>query len=117
MINLSGRLSILDSVVAPAGPFSLRRRTASGVAYRIALGDGITVWLDGDHPGDGEVNVVATEMVTALAQQPYTDAWGAPFVCGPVLFTGSNGGRAVGLDDCQLRRVTDAHAVADEWTP
>jgi hypothetical protein len=118
MISLSGKLSILDASNNGTGLFPLSRRTVTGAAYRIVLDEGLICWLDGDHQGGtGEINWVGTQVCTALSQQPYVDPWDEPFVCGPVLFTGSGsvGDLPVGLDDAQLRRVVDAHAAAEEW--
>jgi hypothetical protein len=117
-VSQSGRLRVHTTRHDVAGLFPLARRTATGTAYRIPLDGGITCWLDGDHQdGSGEINIAASRICAALSRRPFTDPWDAPFVCGPVLFTGpSRAGAAapVGLSDAQLARIADAHATAEQ---
>lgn len=114
-VNLTGRLSVLDAPANAAGLAPLSRRTTTGLVYRIDLDHGITCWLDGDHQhGAADINPIATHLCAALSTQPYTDPWDAPFVCGPVVFTGTDGSRLVALNDAQLTRLVDAHADAEE---
>ena len=114
VISLSGRLSVLEPAAGTAEGFPAGRRTATGTVYRIDLDAGITCWLDGDHQdGSGELNPAATHACTALSERPFSDPWDAPFVCGPVVFTGTEDGRPVGLTDAQLARIVEAYP-ADE---
>ncbi len=113
-VNLSGRLSILETSRGTRHGVALARRTVGGVVHRVALGEGIIAWLDGDdQDGSGELNWTATQMCTALSDAGFTGPSDAPFVCGPVLFTATAAGAAVGLSDAQLARVIDAHAAAE----
>lgn len=109
-VQLSGRLSIAD---APTGGvlFPLGRRSASGTAYPVALGDGITCWLDGDQLGR-DINAVVTGMCVALSGGTFVGPDDAPFACGPVLFTGGPTGTPAGLLDRQLRCLVEAHTTA-----
>lgn len=109
-VQLSGRLSIAD---APTGRalFPLGRRSASGTAYPVALADGITCWLDGDHLGR-DINPVATAMCAELSGGTFVGPDDAPFACGPVLFTAGPTDTPAGLSDQQLRRIVDAHTTA-----
>lgn len=109
-VQLSGRLSIAEASTGGA-LFPLGRRTASGTAYRVALGEGITCWLDGDHLGR-DINPVATQVCLELSDDIFGGPDDAPFVCGPVLFTGGPTGTPAGLSDRQLRLIVDAHATA-----
>ena len=108
IVNLNGRLSVMDAPDGGAELFPLGRRTTSGTVYRVDLGDDIACWLDGDHLGHC-INPVAAQLCAELSGGRFIGPDDAPFVCGPVLFVGAN---AVGLSDSQLRRIVDAHAVA-----
>lgn len=114
-VNLSGRLRVLDAPAGGDGVFPIGRGTATGTVYRVDLDRGIACWLDSDHQ-HGEINWMATQICSALSRQPFTDPWGAPFVCGPVLFTAAHrtGSAPGGLDDAQLGRIADAHADAED---
>jgi len=115
VVNLSGRLSVVDNSAGTGEGAAISRRTMTGTVYRVELGGGITAWLDGDHQhGTGELNRVATQMCAVLSGGGFTDPSGAPFVCGPVLFAGTDTAGPVGLRDAQLRRVADAHAASVE---
>ncbi len=113
-VNLSGGLSIVDTLHSIGDGAALARRTVGGVVHHVALGGGITAWLDGDdQDGSGDLNWAATQMCTALCDTGFTGPNDAPFVCGPVLFTATAAGAAVGLSDAQLARVIDAHAAVE----
>jgi hypothetical protein len=113
-VNLSGRLSIMDTGPDTHTGAALARRTVNGTVHRIALADGITAWLDGDdQDGTGELNWAATHMCAALTGATFNGPGDAPFVCGPVLFTATSAGEADGLSDTQLARLIDAHAAAE----
>ena len=109
-VHLSGRLTLTDAATG-SGLFPLGRRTTSGEVYRVALRAGITCWLDGDHLGHS-INPVATQMCLELSGGTFAGPDDAPFICGPVLFTGPTNGAGAGLSDRQLRRIVDAHAAA-----
>ncbi len=114
VVNLSGRLTYLDTVDALT---ALHRRTQTGTTYRIELGDGLAVWLDGDvHPAGG-INWVATHMATDVLGKPYACPWDAPFLCGPVIFTGAGPGAGAGLAEQHLALLVDAHAAVEQSTP
>ena len=109
-ISVAGRLTVLDATTSATGGFPNRRRTATGAAYRINLDGGISCWLDGDHQdGSGQLNWAATQICTALSRRPFTDPWDAPFVCGPVLFTGTDPVLPGALTDAQLARLIDTY--------
>jgi hypothetical protein len=115
-VNLAGRLSVMDIPTGGTGLFPLGRRTSSGTVYRVDLGDGIACWLDGDHLGQC-INPVAAQLCLDLSGGTFIGPDDAPFVCGPVLFTGRNATGPVGLSDSQLRRIVDAHALAATGEP
>ncbi|MGC5054936.1 hypothetical protein ACLQ2S_26225 [Micromonospora sp. DT48] len=112
VVSLSGRLTFLDTVDALT---DFHRRTQTGTTYRIELGDGLAVWLDGDvHPA-GDINWAASHMATDVLGKPYACPWDAPFLCGPVIFTGARPG--AGLTEEHLALLVDAHAAAEQATP
>nr|BFE56377.1 hypothetical protein GCM10020063_009030 [Dactylosporangium thailandense] len=112
VVTASGQLR-LPAAPGNATTTAMHRRTRTGTAYRIDLGDGIACWLDGDqHDGSGELNWVATQMCSALSGGTFAGPHDAPFVCGLVMFTAASGPTA--LSERQLRRVVDAHATADD---
>jgi len=119
-VSLSGRLCLLHAPADATTRAALGRRTATGTVYRIDLDGGITAWLDGDHQdGSGELNWAATQICAALSGDAFTDPWDAPFVCGPVLFTGTdpagtNTTHPLGLCDAQLAHIIAAHAAAQD---
>jgi hypothetical protein len=113
-LSVAGRLTVLDAATSATGGFPNLRRT--GTAYRIDLDGGLSCWLDGeDQDGSGELNWAATHICTALSRQPFTDPWDAPFVCGPVLFTGTGTDRGWpgALTDTQLARLVDTYTSRD----
>jgi hypothetical protein len=118
-VSVRGEL-LLPAAANNATATALQRRTRTGTAYRIDLGDGITCWLDGDQQdGSGELNWAATQMCTALSGGTFLGPEDVPFVCGPALFCGTSTASPqagpVALSDDQLRRIVDVHAgyVAD----
>jgi hypothetical protein len=117
LVNAVGRLSVLDAPGSGVGLFPLGRRTISGLVWRVDLDHGLVCWLDGDaHDRDGRVNLAATGMsLHLLGEQPWTLA--EPYLCGPVLFTGSGqANQPAGLSEQQLWLVAEAHANAEPWT-
>jgi hypothetical protein len=103
VVNLSGRLTFLNIVDALT---AFHRRTQTGTTYRIGLGDGLAVWLDGDVNPAGDINWVATHMATDVLGKPYACPWDAPFLCGQVIFTGPRPG--TGLTEQHLALLIDA---------
>lgn len=109
-VSVRGELR-LPAATSNATATAMHRRTQTGTAYRINLGDGIACWLDGDQQdGSGELNWVATQMCTALSGGTFLGPEDAPFVCGPALFTGTSAAGPAALSDEQLRRIVDVHA-------
>jgi hypothetical protein len=113
VVTPSGRLR-LPTAPAQADASVLPRRTRTGTTYRIELPGGIACWLDGDHYA-GELNWPATQMCQQLSHGSFTGPDDAPFVCGPVLFTGTGrDGVLIALSERQVRRVVEAYAAVDE---
>ena len=112
-VNPNNRLSIMDTTDAGTTAGALARRSLGGAVYRVALGAGITAWLDGDdQDGSGELNWAATGICTALAGGVFTGPHGLPFVCGPALFTAATGDLC-GLSDRQVALLVDMHAAVE----
>jgi hypothetical protein len=109
VVAATGRLNLLEASNAVT-PAAMRRRTVTGLVHGIDLPAGITCWVDGDQQdGSGEPNDTATRMCLELSGGMFAGPDDAPFVCGPVLFTGSTGQR---LSDEQVARIIDARATA-----
>ncbi|WP_444951081.1 hypothetical protein [Micromonospora ureilytica] len=110
MVGPSGRLTVL------AAPADGDRRITTGAAYRVQLDECTVMWLEDDQQGRGVPNWTATQMALETTGLPYLGPWDAPYLCGPVIFTGAGrDAEPIGLTDRQFSLLVDAHAATELW--
>ncbi|MFG3642468.1 hypothetical protein ACGF3C_19615 [Micromonospora sp. NPDC047762] len=110
MVGPSGRLTVLEA------PADGGRRITTGAAYRVQLDEYTVMWLEDDQQGSGVPNWAATQMALETTGRPYLGPWDAPYLCGPVIFTGAGRhAEPVGLTDRQFSLLVDAHAATELW--
>ncbi|MCZ7375287.1 hypothetical protein [Micromonospora sp. WMMC250] len=110
MVGPSGRLTVLEAA-ADGG-----RRITTGAAFRVRLDEYTVMWLEDDQQGNGVPNWTATQMALETTGRPYLGPWDAPYLCGPVIFTGAGRhAEPIGLTDRQFSLLVDAHAATELW--
>ncbi|MFF0348914.1 hypothetical protein ACFYP0_14565 [Micromonospora arida] len=115
MVGPSGRLTVLEAP-ADGGGLRLGRRITTGAAYRVQLDECTVMWFEDDQQGRGVPNWAATQMALETSGRSYLGPWDAPYLCGPVIFTGAGrGAEPIGLTDRQFSLLVDAHAATELW--